>query len=364
MGVEELQVAPVAGGVEIIEYTKRELKALLADPCFWNQPRLPITKRRVISQVLNTRADDKDTVLITAYCRGQLVAYLGVLPDFLVNGDQAPVKFGWLTAWWVDKESEHRLAAMKILFAAMKKYSNRIAVSSPSSDAKRVYDATKRFQQCSRFVRSYFILALPPSFRVLSPLTRWVAGVKNRMIFGRKLQRRGLEILTADSFSEGLTSFINTWAVGDPLARDSSYWRWILEFPWLSASTEDEADQKRYAFSAFAKDFRQIPMVVSRRGAIIAFLVMTFRDLRLSLKYAYYDPCDMADVVAAMQAAIADINPWLFVCADAALSTSLKRDLPFYLARRSESSEIYAAKALSLSVGSRPQFGTGDIIFT
>jgi hypothetical protein len=364
MSVAELKEAPVAGGVEIIEYTKRELKELLANRRFWTQPTLPITKRRVISQVSNPRADDNDTLLITAYYKGQLVAYLGVLPDLLVAESQKPIRFGWLTTWWVDKESEHRLAAMKILFAAMKKYSNRIAVSSPSSEAARVYDGTRQFRVCARFDRSYFILALPPSFRVLSPLFRWVAGVKNRMIFGRKLHRRGLEIRTAISFGEDLTSFVNTWAVGDPLARDSSYWCWVLEFPWVSASAEDEAAQKRYACSVFAKDFRQIPMVVSRRDAIIAFLVMTLRDGRLSLQYAYYDSGDVADVSAALQTAIADINPWLFVCADTALNTSLKRDFPFYLARRSKSSEIYAAKVLPLSVGSRLQLGTGDIVFT
>jgi hypothetical protein len=350
--------------VQIIEYTKQDLKELLADERFWIQPRLPITKRRAISHVFNPRADDTDTVLITAVNKGELIAYLGILPDFLMTERKALVKFGWLTAWWVDKESENRLAGTMILFAAMKKYSDRIAGSCPSSDAKCVYDATKRFQQSAKFDRVCFLLALPPSFRVLSRLTKWVAGAKNRIIFGRKLQRRGLEIRTVDSLSEGLASFINTWALNDPLARDSSYWCWILEFPWLSASAEDEAAQKRYAFSVFAKDFRQIPMVVYRHCAIIAFLFMTLRDGRLSLKYAYYDSCDIADVAAALQAAIGDINPWLFISADTALNTELKRGFPFYFVRRSKSSAIYSAKAFPLSVGCRLQVGTGDSIFT
>jgi hypothetical protein len=352
------------GDVEILEYTKRNLNELLADERFWMQPNLPITKRRAISHVSNPRADDNDTVLITAVNKGQLVAYLGILPDFVLTERQAKVKFGWLSTWWVDKQSQDRIAATMILFCAMKKYSDQIAVSSPSSDAKRVYDATKRFKQCVRFDRSCFIVALPPSIRAMSRLTKWGAGTKNRMIFGRKLQRRGLEIRTANSLDDGLTSFINTWTVGDPLAMDASYWCWVLEFPWLSASAEDEAAQKRYAFSVFAEDFRQIPMVVSRHGAIIAFLFMTLRDGRLCLKYAYYDSCEIADVTAALQAAIADINPWLFVCADGALSSSLERGFPFYLGRRSKTSEIYAAKGLPFSAGSRPQFGTGDIIFT
>jgi hypothetical protein len=360
----DLRALPQTDHLEILGYTKRQLKALLTDERFWMQPRLPITKRRIISQISNSRADESDIVLITAYNNDQLIAYVGILPDIFVAGGQVAVKFGWLTTWWVDKASKHRMAATRILFAALKSYANKIAISSFSDDAKRAYDATKRFQQCARFDRVYFVLALPPSIRVLSPLTKWVAGAKNRIIFARKLQRRGLEIRTADSLSEDLASFINTWALNDPLARDSSYWCWILEFPWLSASAEDEATQKRYAFSVFAKDFRQIPMVVYRHCAIIAVLFMTLRDGRLSLKYAYYDSCDVADVAAALQAAIADINPWLFISADTALNTELKRGFPFYLVRRSKSSAIYSAKALPLSVGCRLQLGTGDSIFT
>lgn len=350
--------------VDIVEYTKQDLRKLLADERFWGQPKLPITKRRVISHVSNLRADDEDTVLITASDKGQLVAYVGILPDRLMSESQTSVKFGWLTTWWVDKGSENRLAATMVLFKAMKKYSNRIAASSPSIEAKRVYDATNRFQQCAQFDRSYFILALPPSVPVLSPITRWASGAKNRLIYRRKLRKHGLDIWAVDSLNGTLESFINKWAVGDPLARDSSYWRWVLAYPWMSPSSEDEATQKRYAFSAFAKDFKQIPILVRRRGAIVAFLAMTLRDGRLSLKYAYYNPGDIAIVTVALQAAVADVNPWLFISADAALSTALKQDFAFYLARQRKSSEIYATKVLPLSIGTRSQFGTGDSIFT
>ena len=166
-----------------------------------------------------------------------------------------------------------------------------------------------------------------------------------------------------DSFDESLESFIETWIVGDPLARDRLNWAWILQFPWVSASAEDEAVQERYKFSVFAKDFRQIPMLVSRHRAIIAFLFLTLCAGRLSLKYAYYDPLDIVDVVAALQVAIKEINPWVFISADIVLNGALKRDFPFYLATRIKSSLAYAAKGLPLSPA-RPQFGLGDTIFT
>jgi hypothetical protein len=351
------------GSVEISEYTNRDLKNLLSDERFWIQPKLPITRRRVISQLANPRGNEKDTVLITACNSGQLVAHVGVLPDLLRSDQQAPVKFGWLTAWWADKNRGGPAAAI-LLFAAMKKYSNKVAISNFSADAKGVFDATKRFEEFARFNLTYFIMALPPSWGVSSTVTKWIAAVKSRMIFSRKLQRRGLKVLTVDSFNEAVESFIKTWALADPLARASLDWDWILRFPWVSASAEDEAIQERYGFSAFAEDFKQIPLLVSRHGAIITFLFLTLRDGRLRLKYAYYDPADIADVVAALQVAITEINPWVFVSADTTINSELKRTFPFYLATRSKISLIYAPRTFLLSVGSRPQFGIGDTIFT
>lgn len=353
------------GSLEFNEYTRGDLRNLLADERFWTQPQLPITKRRAISQVANPRSDDADVLLVTAFNNGQLLAYMGILPDLLRSGCQAPAKFGWGTTWWVDKESESRgYAAVKILFMAMEKYSNRIAVSDFSADTKRVFDATKRFQEFATFELTYFMIAVPPSWRVSSPLAKWAAAAKNRLIFRRKLERYGLKVRIIDSFDGAMESFIKRWTVADPLARDSMDWHWILHFPWVSASADEEPIQKRYEFSAFAKDFQQLPMMVSRDEAIIAFLFLTLRDGRLRLKYAYYDPANIAEVVAALQIAITDINPWLFVSADALLNIALKRGFPFYIATWRKSSLGYTAKALALSVGSRPQFGIGDAIFT
>jgi len=350
--------------IEIVAYTQQDLKRLLADEQFWAQPQLPITKRRAISSLSNPRAVDSDTVLITALSKGQLIAYIGILPDVLRSNDQQTMRFGWTTTWWVETESTNKLSAAMVMFAALKKYPKRIAGSNPSKEAERAWVATKLFRECARFDRSYFIMAPPPSLRFFSPPIRWTIGAKNRMIFDRKLGKHGLEIRTVGAFDEPFESFVNTRAIRDPLARDTAYWNWVLNFPWLSTSPEDEAAQKSYAFSVFAKDFRQIPLLVFRHGAVIAFLVMTLREGRLTLKYADYDLCDTADVATALQVAVADINPWLFICPDSELSAMLKRLFPFYLARHSKSSAIYAVNGLPLSVGWHPHWGSGDKIFT
>src|SRR5262249_42914811 len=157
--------------------------------------------------------------------------------------------------------------------------------------AKRVYDRSKRFHECARFEPVYFVMALPPSFRAASSLTRWLSMVRNNVVVSDgALRRRGLEIAMVSSFEASVETFISEWTRQDPLARDSSYWRWVFGYPWISTNGQDKVAQKRYAFSLFAGVFRQIPVVVRERGTVIACLVLTLRDWRLSLKYAWYHP--------------------------------------------------------------------------
>jgi hypothetical protein len=350
-------------GVQVREFSKLDLESLLEDDEFWSKPTLPISKMRCVSQMSNPRAADSDIVLITASDDGKLVAYLGILPDRFCAPDAGLLKFGWLTTWWVDKGSEHRLAATMLLFTALTRYSNRIAVSSFTPDAKRIYDATRRFHECARFEPVYFVLALPPSFRAAATLTRCLSRVKNAFITGWKLRHRGLKLETVTSFDDDLEAFIKNLVRDDPLDRDRSYWEWVLRHPWISTSAKDKADQQRYEFSLFSRIFKQIPLLVRRRGTTIAFLVLTLRDGRLSLKYAYYDPDDIADVAAALRTAVIRINPWLFVCADDAMNIALKSQLPFYLAARKRAT-VLAYAAFPLSLRSPIHFGIGDSVFT
>ncbi len=350
--------------MRLVQYAKSDLKRLLSEECFWQQPRLPITRRRALSQVANPRADDSDVVLFTASAQGQLIAYIGVLPDLLMNGHQQPMKFGWTTTWWVDKESKHRPAAVAVLYAALQKYSNRLGGSCPSREAERVLGATRKYRECVRFDQTLFVMAPPPTYRSLSLLTGWFAGAKNQILFQHDLQRHQLEIRVLDAVDADFESFVNARIHGDPLLRDSAYWTWVLAFPWVSAAAEDEAEQERYAFSVFAKDFRQVPILVKRRGTSLALLILTLRKGRLTLKYAYYDLSDAADVATALRVAVAGINPYLFVSADCVLNAELKRQFPFYFARIHKTSAIYAANGLPLSLGRHAHWATGEKVFT
>lgn len=349
--------------LEIVEYSKADLERLLKNEEFWARPKLPLSRRRCIAQTLNTRATDSDILLIAAYDKGDLIAYAGILPDLLCLAGETPVKFGWITTWWMNKASEHRSAATIILFMAMKRYTGKVASSSFSADAKRIYDASRRFRECARFEVVWFVMAAPPIFGVLSTVSRWFSYAKNRVLLAFMAMPRYLQVEVVRDFDEETSVFINKWLEQDPLARDCSYWKWVLQYPWISTTDEDEFAKNRYEFSVFSKSFEQLAVVVRRHGRVIAFLVLTARERRLSLKHALYDPSDRTDVVVAMQRIIVDVNPWVFVSADEELNASIRQRVPFYLfvIKRAP---ILSYASFPLPLGPRPQFSIGDNIYT
>ncbi len=291
------------------------------------------------------------------------MSYIGILPDWSFGKDRDPVKFGWLTTWWTDKDSEHRLAATMVLFSAIKRYSGRVAIPSFTLDAKRIYDASRRFSECARLQPVYFVMALPPHFPVIGVIAKWFSGFKNGIFFTRKRRTTRLAIETVTPRDEGLLSFLDRWSDEDPFERDLPFWRWVLDFPWISGSSEDKAHQERYQFSVFSECFKHMPVVVRRDGQIIGFLVMKLRDGRLSLLFALYDPQERDDIVEALRLAIIDVNPWVFISSDEALNAVIRRGVPFYVAalRRDP---VLAYASFPLELGAQPQYGIGDNIFT
>lgn len=350
-------------GLKIVEYSKRDFLTLVDDECFWKTEQLPISRRRCSAQTLNPRAEDGDILLIAAYSENRLVSYIGILPDVLFIDQDSPVKFGWLTTWWADKNSEYRLAATMVLFSAIKRYSGRVAISAFTPDAKRIYDASRRFTECARFRPVYFVLSLPEKIPVLGTATRRLSRYKNKLLLGRRLGESPLSIKKLDLSDQSVQSFLTRRLRADPFARDLTYWRWALEHPWISSSDEDREQQKRYQFSVFSAHFEQRPVSVRHHGEVIGLLFLRFRDGQLSLLFAVYDPKDIEHIARALKLTIIDVNPWVFISSDEALNSVMRRGLPIYLsALRRRPVQAYSSFPMKLP--SHSQYGIGDNIFT
>jgi len=131
--------------MEIKALTVADLKTALLSEDFWETKILPITKHRAISYCHNPRADQDDPVLLVAYQDGQVIGYLGILPD-TIFANEAVHKLGWLTSWWVDPSFATTGVGTVLLFKALNAYQQQLGVSGSSGEARKVLDATQKFR--------------------------------------------------------------------------------------------------------------------------------------------------------------------------------------------------------------------------
>ncbi|MEL6841973.1 MAG: GNAT family N-acetyltransferase, partial [Bacteroidota bacterium] len=121
------------------------LRAYIFSDTFDQTPVLPISRHRALSHLANPRLRPDDVIMIFAHSdEGELVGYLGVLPDEIyLNGKQD--RGGWLSCMWVNPITRGQGIGGKLVQAALNAWQGRILVTEFTPAAKRLYDRTEAF---------------------------------------------------------------------------------------------------------------------------------------------------------------------------------------------------------------------------
>ncbi len=154
--------------IEIRALNKAGLGDYLASKEFSTGAFIPISSHRAKSHLKNPRATSDDIIMLLAYAQEVLVGYLGVLPDWIFEGDGTRHKCGWLSCMWIDPTYRGRGISKKLVGAALDHWDQKILVTEFTTAAKGLYDKVGAFKdlQTLKGIRLYrrFDLAkfLPP----------------------------------------------------------------------------------------------------------------------------------------------------------------------------------------------------------
>jgi GNAT superfamily N-acetyltransferase len=88
----------------------------------------------------NPRAEPDDTLLILAWLEGELVGYLGVLPDLYFVADKPPEKCGWLSCLWVSDQHRGKSIAKLLVTKGVQAIGGRVLLTEFTPQAKQLYD--------------------------------------------------------------------------------------------------------------------------------------------------------------------------------------------------------------------------------
>ncbi|MEZ4911240.1 MAG: GNAT family N-acetyltransferase [Saprospiraceae bacterium] len=288
--------------LEIRQLNRQALQGYIDAPEFGMGNFLPITKHRAISHIKNPRVSNTDVLLLLAYFDGELIGYLGILPDYLYPRGEQAIKIGWLSCLWVSETARGKGISVQLMLEASALYQNRLLSADFVPATKRLYDNSGLFEKSSLqkqgirlYVRSNLAQILPPKhvlFRKFESVLSVSDVVINTFIRLRSFKPNisNLKIEEVDLIDNECIHFIHQCSQFSLCRRGPEELHWILQFPWVLSAPEKSDLDKKYYFSSTAKEFSYRALKVKNTdGKLIAFMIFTVMDKNLKLPYLYHN---------------------------------------------------------------------------
>ncbi|MEN6373147.1 MAG: GNAT family N-acetyltransferase [Smithella sp.] len=294
--------------MEIRRLNKKAIKEFIDSDEFNSMPYIPITKYRALSHLANPRASDDDILLFLALEDNKMVGYLGILADYLYDGETI-YKVGWLSTSWIDPSQRRKGIAGKILRDALDAWNNRIVVADWTPSVDGVYRKSGIFADFAsrEGVQAYLRFNLRETLSI------------NETMFGKIILNAADKILNTfnllrlyfynldnhppyekmDRIDDESAQFMKRWNNSGTFRRSEKEMEWILKYPWVvEKSSEYPTQDERYRFSSVCNEFRtEVIKIRNNRDEMIALLILTVRNKSLQLPYLYYQT-DHVEAVA------------------------------------------------------------------
>jgi len=144
--------------IDIITYSKAELRKLLEEPLWWDHTNLPFTKSRLSCYLDNPHSRDDDILWLIAWQEERIVAYLGLVPDTLSPAAGAS-RLAWFSSWWADPRVRKTGLAGKLTSMGLNLYT-AIGIDSGTPWSMRKMRESGDFFVYTQRPRSFWFLNL------------------------------------------------------------------------------------------------------------------------------------------------------------------------------------------------------------
>lgn len=292
--------------IEIKQLNKKLLLEYINSVHFGTGNDIPISFHRAHSQVKNPRLDEEDIILLLAFDEGNLIGYLGILPDTIFLKDREPIKIGWLSCIWVSQHARGKGISMKLVFKSLELWNNKILLTEYVPSIKIIYDRTNQFVNkpfSKKGIRLYIKFdlynILPPKsviffrlkwlLKAIDFCTNGLLNIRSKF-FKADLSHVHFEYI--DHIDDELNDFIVRKQDRQLFKRSKDDLNWIIQNPWILSSIKKDDLNKKYYFSSTAKSFNFYSLIIRNSdNKLIAFMIFAKRDNALKLPYLYHDNC-------------------------------------------------------------------------
>jgi hypothetical protein len=296
--------------MQIKSYNSTELKEFVGSDFYNNLNRIPMSTHRALSHTKNPDVQDDDELLWAAYEEEELVGYVGVLPNYIVENLERK-KIFWLSCFWVDEKFRKENVASMLFFLLIKKYGKQLFVSNFLPSLESMYQSLSIFKPTiyksgSQFYcQSCFHDILPvryPKIKFLTQLLRVGDLLMNGLFGFRRLFYKPLSInstvVSDTNFDAEFNDFLHSFYTDkNYVEKSSAHFDWMINYPWVLQGEPDD-ESKRYYFSSKSKQFGYESVKFYKENQLKAFLWLKIRDKKLSVSYIFTEDAMTDDIAA------------------------------------------------------------------
>lgn len=368
-----------------------QLQDFIASSAYQNMPNVPISRIRAISHCANPRADADDILLFLAMENGEMLGYLGVLPDSIFVDGNAE-KIGWMSCLWISPQARGKGIAKLLIETVLKSWDNRIILTEFTPEAGKLYNRTNLFQDLAvlQGIRIYdwakwdiWALKKVPKLRSFAFLFKgmsFLTSVFFRLLRPRFNNTEELLFMPIQDIDAEIGDFIIKKNKNTLFRRAEKELNWLTQYPWVkemiavvskdtdNGNNNDIENAKRYYFSAQATLFRQkwIQVREKKTNKLCACFMLSLREDMLKTPYFYAEKEYIAPVAKWILNYMYDNQASVLLTFQAELVQHLKKNYPINYYLRPANRTYMLSKTFDLSKiqGFELQDGDGDCAFT
>ncbi len=297
--------------MQIKSYTKAELKVFIHSEFFRVLNKVPISFQRGWSQYNNPHCSDDDILLWAAYENADLVGYVGVLPD-IIQSENGEKKIHWLSCFWVEESFRQGNLASQLFYLLIKQYKDSLYISNFLLSFEKTYLNLGIFQNTQyKKGRTFYINlcfasmleARYPDLKSLMTFYKLLERSINELLKSRKgIHKKGkrkFKIVENKRLNDELDVFLQTFTSKDKsLVRGIEYFRWILEYPWMSEGKADR-ESGRYFFSSKADQFEhRMLKIYEQEDKLVGIVLLKIRDKNMVINHIYANDAQLGSIAA------------------------------------------------------------------
>lgn len=285
--------------ISIQTYTAEGLVAFTQSETYQQMPVIPISSIRAFSLLNSPKTKPSDIVMVCAFDSDEMVGYLGLLPDEQVFQHNT-IRFGWLSGMWVSANHRGKGIASSLISTMLTAWNDYVLTTNQSPVAALVFQKHKKFVLKENIGQRFYLrsrlASLIPQKKTWTKKLNLPLHIVDFLLNSTFGMYRSIGLKKTDHYkvfptiNDKLAAFLNHQQLDNVGQRRVVDFEWMMNYPWVKASTTPDLFASKYEFTISTPDYRnEFVVCMDAHEQISSAALVMLKKGELKISYIWGD---------------------------------------------------------------------------